>query len=224
MNIVVLHGWGHNAAVWQSFASKFHGYKITVFDLPGFGNEPLISEKWEISDYAIWVAKKLKAKKLHDVILIGHSFGGKIATEVAISNPDLVKKLILIAAPVLRRPSLSTRLKVSLHKIAKRVILKNALNIITNEEYRDAHKNKMGKIFVNSVNYDATNKLNRIKTNTLIIWGEDDPNAPLFIGKEMAELITNCQLEILKNTGHNIQLENPNILYGLVKKFITHTQ
>jgi len=82
----------------------------------------------------------------------------------------------------------------------------------------------MGKIFVNSVNYDATNKLNRIKTNTLIIWGEDDPNAPLFIGKEMAELITNCQLEILKNTGHNIQLENPNILYGLVKKFITHTQ
>ena len=224
MDIVILHGWGHNAAMWQGFASKFHGYKITVFDLPGFGNEPLISEKWEISDYAIWVAKKLKAKKLHDVILIGHSFGGKIATEVAISNPDLVKKLILIAAPVLRRPSLSTRLKVSLHKIAKRVILKNALNIITNEEYRDAHKNKMGKIFVNSVNYDATNKLNRIKTNTLIIWGEDDPNAPLFIGKEMAELITNCQLEILKNTGHNIQLENPNILYGLVKKFITHTQ
>ena len=134
MNIVILHGWGHSAVMWQSFASKFHGYKITVFDLPGFGNEPLISEKWEISDYAIWVAKKLKAKKLHDVILIGHSFGGKIATEVAISNPDLVKKLILIAAPVLRRPSLSTRLKVSLHKIAKRVILKNALNIITNEE------------------------------------------------------------------------------------------
>ena len=66
--------------------------------------------------------------------------------------------------------------------------------------------------------------INRIKTNTLIIWGEDDPNAPLFIGKEMAELITNCQLEILKNTGHNIQLENPNILYGLVKKFITQTQ
>lgn len=222
MNIVILHGWGHNSSLWGSFASKFHGHKITALDLPGFGKEKLISPNWGVEDYAKWVVKKIKAKKIQTTILIGHSFGGKIATQIAITNPELVAKLILIAAPTLRRPTLATKAKILIHKLTKRVLLRNAMNIITNNEYRDAHKNKMGKIFVKSVNYDATAKLPKIKTHTLIIWGEDDQDAPLFIAKEMAKLIPNSELKILKNTGHNVYIENPNILYGLIKNYISN--
>lgn len=222
MNIVILHGWGHSGDMWKSFAQKFHSHKVTTLDLPGFGNEKLISPSWGVENYAKWVIKKLKAKKIKNTILIGHSFGGKIATEIAITNPELITKLILIAAPVLRRPTLATKAKILIHKLTKRVLLRNAMNIITNNEYRDAHKNKIGKIFVKSVNYDATAKLPQIKASTLIIWGEDDREAPLFIGKEMAKLIPNSELKILKNTGHNVYIENPNILYGLIKNHISN--
>ena len=220
MNIVILHGWGHSGQMWDSFAAKFHGHKVLALDLPGFGKEKLISENWDIANHASWVVKKLQTKNIKNSILIGHSFGGKIATEIAINNPQLVNKLILIASPVLRRPSLSSKTKIMVHKVAKRVLFRNAMNIFTNEEYKDAHKNKMGRIFVNSVNYDASDRLGKIKVPTLIIWGESDRDAPLFIGKHMHEMIKGSKLEILKNTGHNLQLENPNILFGLVNNFI----
>jgi len=220
MNIVILHGWGHSADMWKPFASKFHGHKVLTLDLPGFGQEKQISPEWNISDYARWTARKLKTRGVSKAAFVGHSFGGKIATEIALNNPKLVSKLILIAAPVLRRPSLFTKTKILIHRITKKVILRNAINIFTNDEYRDAHENKMGKIFVNSVNYDATSKLQRISMPTLIVWGEDDKDAPLFIAREMNKLIKNSRLEILRKTGHNIYLENPNILFGIIKKFL----
>lgn len=219
MNIVILHGWGHSSAMWESFIKKLPKGAIAL-DLPGFGNEKLVSEDWDIKDYAEWTVKKLKNKKVKKTVLIGHSFGGKVATEIAINNPEMVSKLILIAAPVLRRPSITTKVKILVHKIAKKVLLKNALNQFTNDEYRDAKKANLGRIFVKSVNYDAGEKLKKIKAYTLIIWGEDDQDAPLFIGKQMKEMINGSKLETLKNTGHNIYLENPNILYGLITKFI----
>lgn len=220
VDIVILHGWGHSSSMWQGFASKFHGHKVLALDLPGFGNEKLVSENWDIKDYSQWVVKKLKEKRINNAIVIGHSFGGKIATQIAIDNPKLVKKLILVAAPVLRRPSLATQLKIAIHKLVKKTFVTNSLNTITNKEYKDAKENNLGKAFVNSVNYDATDKLNKINSHTLIIWGEEDPDAPLVIGEEMHKLISNSKLEVLKNTGHNIYLENPNILYGLVKNFL----
>ena len=224
MNIVILHVWGHSAVMWQSFASKFHGQKVIVFDLPGFGTEPIISEKWGINDYANWVTQKLKAKKIKEVVLIGHSFGGKIASELAIRHPEMIKKLILISSPVLRRPSLLTKIKIYLYKLSKYVPLSGFLKYEINEDFKEAKDNNLGKIFVKSVNYDVTKMLPKLNIPTLIIWGRDDAEAIYPIGVEMAKLIPGAKLEILKNTGHNIQLENPNILYGLVKKFITQTQ
>lgn len=210
--------------MWKSFGSKFHNHKVFAPDLPGFGKEKLISPNWGISNYADWVVKKLKSKNINKFVLIGHSFGGKIATEIALTNPSIISKLILIASPILRRPSISTQIKILTHKFAKRVLLRNALNVFTNEEYREAKRANLSKIFVKSVNYDATDKLSKIKAPTLIIWGEYDRDAPLAIGHEMSRLIANSRLEILKNTGHNIQFENPNILYGLIKNFISQAQ
>ena len=218
--LVILHGWGHSAEMWRDFAYKFSDIKVVLLDLPGFRREKLVNKEWDVSEYANWVYKKLKSKKVKSAFVLGHSFGGKVATEMAIGHPEMVEKLILVSAPVLRRPTLTTKLKILLHKISKKVVLRNALLTITNDEYKDAKNNDMGRIFVKSVEYDAGEKLAEIKVPTLIIWGDKDIDAPLFIGKEMNEMISESRLEILKNTGHNIHIENPYLMYGLVKSFI----
>lgn len=220
MNLVILHGWGHSGAMWQGFINKFHDHKVIFIGLPGFGEEKLISNNWNVADYADWVLLKLKSMGIKNTIIIGHSFGGKVATEIAIKDPSIVKKLVLVAAPVLRRPALTTKLHIKANKIIKNMFLSKAIKIQTNSEYKEANANNLGAVFVNSVNYDATSKLPKLKAPTLIIWGDSDKDAPLRIGKEMHRLIPNSKLEILKNTGHNIYLENPNILYGLINKFI----
>ena len=223
MNIVILHGWAHSSKLWESFVAKFHGHKVTLFDLPGFGSEPLVSETWGVENYANWVANKLKAKKITKTILIGHSFGGKVATGVAISHPEMIKKLILISSPVLRRPSLLTKIKIYLYKLSKYVPLSGFLKYEINEDFKEAKDKNLGKIFVKSVNYDVTKMLPKLNIPTLIIWGRDDAEAIYPIGVEMAKLIPGAKLEILNNSGHNIQFENPNILYGFIQKFISNS-
>lgn len=220
MNLIFLHGWDHTAKMWEGFVAKYHKHDAVALNLPGFGEEKLISADWSISDYADWVLLKLKSMGVTSAVLIGHSFGGKVAAEVAIKNPKLVKKLILVSAPILRRPSSWLKIKLKANKILKKWRLARYINVNKNLEYKKANANNLGRIFNNSVNYDATEKLPRLKTPTLIVWGENDKEAPYSIGKEMHKLIPNSKFSLLKNTGHNVYLENPNILFGLINKFI----
>lgn len=188
-------------------------------DLPGFGNEKLISSDWGIKEYAQWVAKKIKKNNLNSIVLVGHSFGGKIAAQVAIDHPELVKKLILVAAPLLYMPPLKIRLKIVLHKVGKRLFPKKR-SITKNMEYKEAIEKGLGEVFKKSVNYDMTKQLPEIKCPTLIIWGSKDKTAPIAIGQKMHSLIKHSRFEEIQNSGHNIQFENPNLLWGLINKFI----
>lgn len=224
MHIVILHGWGHSAKMWQIFASKLHGHKVTILDLPGFGGEKLISQNWGIDNYAKWVVKKIKKQKTKNkkLVLIGHSFGGKIATEIALRNPKMISKLILVASPVIRRPLFYIKLKIALYKLLKGVFPLNIKKLFYADEYKDAAKSNMATIFKKSVEYDRTKELKKLNTQTLIIWGEKDKTAPVRLAKEMHSLIPHSQLKIIKEADHNIYLENPNILYGLIQKFISN--
>ncbi len=219
MNILILHGWGQNSALWTEFCKKLYEHKTVAFDLPGFGNEPLASTEWGIPNYADWVIEKIKKQKERNIILIGHSFGGKIATEIAIKCPELVKKLILIAAPVIRKPNAGIRIKIALLKIAKKILFNKSCNILLSSEYKEAKKSGLDKVFKNSVEYDRTDEISKIKAPVLIVWGKNDETAPIAIGKRMHSLIKNSKLEIVSG-GHNLHLENPYILFGVIKRFI----
>jgi len=219
MNILILHGWGQNSTLWADFCKKLYDYKPLAFDLPGFGNEPLVSSEWGIGNYADWVIEKIKKQKERNIILVGHSFGGKIAAEIAIKCPELVKKLILVAAPIIRKPSIGIRIKIALLKIAKKILFNKSYNILLSSEYKEAKKNGLDKIFKNSVEYDRTDEISKIKAPVLIVWGKNDETAPIAIGKRMHSLIKNSKLEIVSG-GHNLHLENPYILFGVIKKFI----
>jgi pimeloyl-ACP methyl ester carboxylesterase len=52
----------------------FYDKNIVLFDLPGFGNEKLVSNSWGIPEYSKWVLDKIKNIQ-GDKIIIGHSFG-----------------------------------------------------------------------------------------------------------------------------------------------------
>jgi len=95
-NLVLLHGWGVNSAVWnpvvESLSQKFNLYLV---DLPGFGESlPLVTYSLEsivteimkvVPDSAVWC---------------GWSLGGLIATYAASYYPHRVNKLIQVCSPI----------------------------------------------------------------------------------------------------------------------------
>src|SRR5437868_1870950 len=99
--ILILHGWGKTGSAYSAIQKLFEekGYEVFAPNLPGFGSESLVKPVMNIDDYAEWVIEYLKKKKRKKVILIGHSFGGRISAKLTAFHPELVEKLILTGAP-----------------------------------------------------------------------------------------------------------------------------
>lgn len=219
--LVFLHGWGHSRAQWERTALLFTpAYKTVIYELPGFGNEPAPKATWGVPEYAEWVKARIAADGLQNVILVGHSFGGRISSLIASERPEWLKGLVLYGAPCLYRPSAKIKVKNFLgHWGGKLPFPESFRKKIRGEEENDASDYGMRAIWRRVVTFDQTELVKNISVPTLLVWGEVDEEAPLRIGKELETLIPHATLTVIPNGGHSVHLEQPTLFYGILKRF-----
>lgn len=217
IKLILLHGWGQDKNVWKNLVDKL-GRNSLSFDMPGFGKEKIVDSTWGVPEYTQWVIDKIK--NYNDVILIGHSFGGRIITEMASKKPKWLRGIILSGSPSIYRPSFKTKLKIATFKVAKFLIPYNLRSRYFPVDLRWAINKGLEVTFRKVVSYDQTDQLDSISLPTLIIWGRNDKIVPLSIANEMHSLIKNSELKIINDAGHNSFLDNQNLFYSYVKKFI----
>lgn len=225
--LVFLHGWGGSWASWSPILERLkENFDLFAFDLPGFGNQK-IEKAMNLDDYINFVIKTLKTRKIKNPILIGHSFGGAIASKIAAKNLYPIKKLILVDAATIRHPyTKSQKIKFKILKIFKKLFpfTRNFYYKITKQENSDyaAIKNNplLQKTFQTVIQENLSSLISKIKVPTLIIWGENDNEAPLTDGQKINSLIPNSKLIIYPNSGHFSYLENQDIFVNDIKKFI----
>ena len=93
--LVLLHGWGMNGGVWEALAEALStDYRVTTIELPGHGHSPFAEELGSLQD---WAEACLEAAP-EQANWIGWSLGGLISTQAAISAPQRVGKLVLVAS------------------------------------------------------------------------------------------------------------------------------
>ena len=207
MKVIILHGWGQNKEHWRTLAEKL-GNNVTCLDLPGFGQEKIVDNNWGVPEYAKWVENQIKDYK--SVILIGHSFGGRITTEIAGKRPNYLKAIVLSGSPSIYRPTLSTRLKIFVSKFGKFIIPYKLKMYLLPKDLRKAVNRDLENTYKKVVMYDQTKQLNNITIPTLLIWGSDDKIVPIKIAHEINRLVKNSNLKIIDKAGHNSFLDNPN--------------
>ncbi|MEI7653622.1 MAG: alpha/beta hydrolase [bacterium] len=220
--LVILHGWGHSSAMWSPVAQLFRDHEVINLDLPGFGSEPLVSGEWGVGEYSRWTNEKLKMKKVKRAILMGHSFGGRIAAHIASTRPDWLAGLILIGAPCLYKPSHKARIIGRIAKVAKTLGLTQSPWSL-NSELTEADKKGLGQIYRKVVTHDQTAELAQIATPTLIIRGSLDTYPDAETTEEMHALIAGSALETVAGAGHNIHLESPTLLHAIMNKWFQKT-
>lgn len=95
-DLVLLHGWGMNGAVWHGIAQQLAAhYRLHLVDLPGFGNSPLC----EGSDYSLpWLAEQVATVLPEKCHLLGWSLGGLVASQLALTRPERLHSLITVAS------------------------------------------------------------------------------------------------------------------------------
>ena len=225
-NLIFLHGWGSNALIWQNIISKIDQKQFCIYtlDLPGFGNSALPKKSFSISDYTEVISEFISKLNLKNNILIGHSFGGRIAIKLAATHPNLIKKLILVDSAGIKVDKKFTNY---LAKIVKPIfkpkfMQKSRMLIYKKIGAQDyANSGELKETFKKIINEDLTSYLDRIKLPVLIIWGEDDQETPLQFAQIMKEKINNSQLKIIKDAGHFSFIDQPQLFINELNNFIT---
>lgn len=230
-DLVILHGWMQDSSHWQGMLQKFETDKGTIFneivilDLPGFGGQPQLDLNAGVPEYANWVDAEISKRKLKDVLILGHSFGGRIACEIAYKNPDWLESVVLFGAPVIYRPSKKLQFKIMINKFAGKFIPQDFKNEIIkkvskNEDIEQVVGTSLEKTFRKSIVFDQTEKFKKINLKFLVLAGDQDPEVRADMLSEMEKLNSYAQIVVLPKLGHNIHLQNPNLLYGTIKEFI----
>jgi pimeloyl-ACP methyl ester carboxylesterase len=117
--LVFLHYFGGSAQSWTGVISLLSSdYDCIALDMPGFGNQPALSEP-SILSVAKNVEEQLSARQIFNYVLIGHSMGGKIAVQVAadVNESNAIQQLILLAPspPTVERMQERDRQRMLIH-------------------------------------------------------------------------------------------------------------
>lgn len=220
-DIVLLHGWGQNIEMMKPLGDNFQKkYRITIIDLPGFGQSDEPEHDLTVSDYSDILKELLDSIGVKNPIVIGHSFGGRVAIVYSANNP--VKKLVLFGSPCIRhdeKVSLKTKTLKTLKKVPGLNKLEGfAKKHIGSRDYKTASE-VMRKILVNVVNEDLSNYAKMIKCPTLLIWGDNDTEAPVNDAKELESIMKDAALIVLPNSTHYAYLENLGYVTKILNNF-----
>lgn len=229
--LILMHGWGCNHTTVRSIAATA-ALTNTVYnvDFPGVGSSQEPPEVWGIERYTRVIEELVQKEGLENPVLVGHSFGGRVAILYASRNP--VSKVILVdAAGIKPKRSLKYYLKVYSFKAGKR-FWQLVLGKEKAEKRIDAMRAKRGSsdyagaspmmraILSKVVNEDLTDRLPLIKAPTLLIWGEEDKATPIADARKMAKLVPDAGLVSFPGCGHYSFLDNPGQFRAVLSSFL----
>lgn len=207
--LVFLHGWGADLKSFLFAKDYFDEYSKLFVDFAGFGESQEPRKAYFVSDYVKELKDVLSKFDIEELVLIGHSFGGRVAIKFAFFHQcDYEKfKLCLVdSAGIKPRLSILKKWKIFRYKCLKQKAKNNEKIRIKLSKYGSSDYKKLSKImqqtFVNVVNEDLSLYASKIVCKTLIVWGNKDKETKLWMAKKLNKLIIDSRLRIIKNAGH----------------------
>lgn len=201
--VLALHGWARSGA---DFSRILDGTDALAIHLPGFGITPTPPEAWGSVEYADHLAEALAGSGPY--VVVGHSFGGRVAVRLAVRHPELVSSLVLTGAPLVRatpppKPSPLFRAVKQLHAarlIPQSVMVRMRKNS-GSDDYR-ASEGVMRGVFVRVVGEDYREDLGALRVPVHLVWGELDDSAPLAGARLAADIVSGARLDVVAGEGH----------------------
>jgi pimeloyl-ACP methyl ester carboxylesterase len=215
--VVGLHGWGRDRSDLARALDR--GTRVLV-DLPGFGASPPPPEVWGGHEYAAVLADALDELALpRPLVVVGHSFGGRVAIHLAAERPEAVDGLVLCGVPLLRlapasTPSLGYRLLRTAHRwhLVSDERMEARRRQSGSADYRNAD-GIMRDVLVRAVNETYETQLAATTCPVSFLWGEHDTAAPPDIARRASELVAHCvQVEVVPGASHDVPTERPDLV------------
>lgn len=232
-SVLLLHGWGDTLATFDALIGELGSKRFVRLDLPGFGGSELPSEPWDVSRYAAFVRHFLDKLGIAEPdILVGHSFGGRIAIKGVASGLFRPKRLVLVAsAGAAARGGARRRVFSLLAKAGKLLTVFPPFSLFKERLRRRLYETagsadylragSMRETFSNVVRENLVADATKIRIPTLLIWGEQDTETPLAEARVLERAISGSRLAIVPGAGHFVQRDRPRETVERIRAFIT---
>jgi len=233
--LLLLHGWMARieamAPIYQYFKQT---RKVIVLDFPGQGGKSdTLKKSWGVPEYAEMVKVFIEKLNIQGCDVIGHSFGGRVIIYLSSHYKELFHKIILTdAAGVKPKVKIQKLLKIYSYKMAKFflkfVMPKEKYEKKVEEmrkkrgssDYASLTSDVMRETFQKVIHLDLTSSLKEIEQPTLLVWGENDTDTPLYMAKIMEKEIKDSGIVVLENAGHFSYLDNPQKYLLVANQFL----
>ena len=230
--IVFLHGAG--GLFWDPFLDGLaQSRRVIAPEHPGSGGSQGVEHLEDLLDLVLYYGELLDALGLPTATLVGHSFGGMVAAEIAATNPERVPKLVLVAPIGLWRddhpiPDISGIPPETLPGLLLADPDGPAAAAVRMPDPTDADGLFQAAMTMASVlqfiwplpDKGLDRRLYRVKAETLLIWGAQDGLVDPAYGADFAAGIAGARLEIIEGAGHLPQIEQSAKVLSLVTDFL----
>jgi pimeloyl-ACP methyl ester carboxylesterase len=161
-------------------------------------------------------------------VLVGHSFGGRVALQLATMRPNAIRALVLTGVPELvahdkSKPKLLHRSMRALHRrgLVCDAYLERWKGKYGSADYRHA-TGVMRDILVKAVSENYEGQLRSLSVPTTFIWGEKDVAAPLTDVEQALEVVPagTASLRVLRDVGHLTPLEAPDAIASVIRNWL----
>lgn len=226
--IIMLHGWGQTGDTFNYIANNI-SYKCMVYliDLPGFGKseEPLVY--YDLNQYVDLLNKFIIDLNIDNPVILGHSFGGRIALRYATYHENINKLILISCAGIKPHDALKSKIKVFIYKTKKKYykITKNIIkyNLLIENSGSTDYKNAstiMKKTLSSVVSTYLDKEIKQIKCSTLLIWGKSDLVTPLKDAYKIKKKIKQSNLIVIEGAGHFSYLDSKRYVTKIISDYI----
>jgi pimeloyl-ACP methyl ester carboxylesterase len=232
-DVLALHGWARTHRDFDGVVAAIEGdgpadgpadppLDAIALDLAGFGSAPAPPEPWGTPEYARAVALVM-ADMAPRIVIVGHSFGGRVALHLAAGWPDRVHALVLTGVPLRppetgRRPSRRFRLARRLHRAG--LIGEGRMEAFRQRhgsaDYRNA-EGVMRQVLVKTLAERYDEALASIRCPVELVWGDDDADAPLEMARAASASLAHASWTVCAGAGHLTPLTVPRVLHRSVR-------
>jgi pimeloyl-ACP methyl ester carboxylesterase len=215
--VVLIHGLSGSGRWWAyNVPALARRYQVYNVDLMGFGRSR--GQSLVLREAGAWLTEWLQAVGIVETHLVGHSMGGYIATAVAATAPEAVRRLVLVDALVLPMGPGLVRHALDLARAVHYMSLR-FLPVLVGDALR-AGPRTMWRATREVLSADLSSRLGAVQAETLVVWGERDMLLAPELGHELAKRLPKARFVCVEGAGHNPMWDRPQRFNELLLEFL----
>lgn len=231
---------GTSTILWEACVPVLsERYRVTTWDLPGHGASPPAAAPFTVGDLADAVATAIEALSPRSIHYAGVSLGGAVGLELALSHPDLVSRLAVVAsgaqlgdasawherATLVRRQSTSAVITASAARWFAPASIERLPDLAGRllHALQDADDESYSRCCEALSDYDVRARLGDIQAPVLAVWGEHDTVAPEHKAVEVADGVRDGRAVRIADAAHLPPAEQPGAMVAELDAFFGQT-